>query len=199
MSTSINPPSSRGPAGVPPSGGNAKYIAVGILLLFGMIGLVVWKFGGSSEPPKVTTQPAVQNTTPESKMDDVPPPPPVEAPPPDAGPTKTIVRVGPDPCTAKTCGGTMTAELEAALSVRAKQARRCYEQELKNDPALKGKIAVTVRVGANGTVCSAAITSSELPAISPCVERVFRASGAFPPPKNGCVEANVPMSFIPGR
>jgi hypothetical protein len=201
MSTSTNPPSSRGTAGVPVAGGNAKYIFVGVVLLMGMIAMAWCKFGSTSETPKPPVLPIAAATTPESKIDDIPPPPPAaETPTLDAGQAKPSARsMGPDPCAARNCGGNMTPELESALSVRAKQARRCYESELKSDPLLKGKIAMTVRIGSNGTVCSANITNSELPAISACVERVFRSSGGFPAPKSGCVEANVPMSFVPGR
>ncbi|RYG79266.1 hypothetical protein EON77_09395, partial [bacterium] len=125
-----------------------------------MIGLIVFKMKGSDQPKPVPGPTVIVAPPQDSKLDDVPPPPDVPVAEPDAGGVKAQVKNnGPDPCAVKSCGGTAGSELESALGVRAKQARRCYEAELKNEPTLKGKINLNVRIGANGTVCAANVTS----------------------------------------
>jgi hypothetical protein len=47
-------------------------------------------------------------------------------------------------------------------------------------------------------VCSAGIASNSVgdPGVASCVLGMFR-SGSFPAPQGGCVDAQVPMNFIP--
>ena len=63
---------------------------------------------------------------------------------------------------------------------------------------LQGKIVVSIRVGPSGQVCSANIASNSVgdPGVASCVLGMFR-SGTFPAPEGGCVDAQVPMNFIP--
>ena len=52
---------------------------------------------------------------------------------------------------------------------------------------------------ANGTTCSAGVASNELsgaPAVASCVVSNFRGQ-AFPAPKGGCVDVNIPINFVP--
>lgn len=200
--SSSSPPSSRPPSGVP-TGGNAKYVLVAVVLIVALGGLLCWRFG-NKPPPAPTPLPTASVPPPstESKLDDVPPPPPVE----DAGPEidaggngPKVVRNAFDPCSSKKCAGAATPELESALAVNAKRARRCYDTALAQDPTLKGRISVSVKVGTDGTVCATSLGQNELPNIAGCVENVFRRTASLPAPKGGCVEVTVPMSFIPGR
>ena len=106
-----------------------------------------------------------------------------------------------DPCAVKTCsGGKTTDELENALGFRAKQAHRCYDQALAQDSDLKGHVTVSVRVAQNGTLCAANISANDMGSdvVANCVANVFRSSRSFPPPKGGCVDAKIPINFVPG-
>jgi len=189
------------PSSPPPSGGNAKYLVVGVLLLLGMVGLLVWKFRGEEPPKPPLPTPSPIPTQQESKLDEIPPPPPIEDAGPETGPATASTKGGAawDPCAVKTCNGAVTDELQKALATRARQARRCYENELKNDNTLKGRMTVSVRVAANGAMCASTVTNSDIPQISPCVQQMFRSATALPAPKGGCVDTTVPLSFVPGR
>jgi hypothetical protein len=191
MSTSLPPPAG--------TGGNGKYIALGGLFVAGIVALLLWK--SCDKPQPVVTVPSVApppSNTFNAKVDDVPPPPPIE---PDAGPEVKPANTRPgDPCVVKSCSGATTPELESALAFRAKQAHRCYDSALANDATLQGKIQISVRVASNGNVCSAGVVSSEtgMGNVANCVANTFRMSGHFPSPKSGCVDAAIPIAFVPG-
>jgi len=197
------PHSSVAPAGVP--GGNGKYIIVAVLLLLGIGALVLWKFvlnkpeqqatltapSGSLGAPSITAP-----TNP--KLDDVPPPPP---PLPEAGPVEAGTKpqggvvVGSSGCDAK-CTGAQPPDLASALQGRAAQARRCYNSALAQDSSLKGRVTIAVKISPSGSVCSASVAQTDMPAVGACVAGVFRG-GTFPAPRGGCVDAIVPMNFVP--
>jgi TonB family protein len=63
---------------------------------------------------------------------------------------------------------------------------------------LQGKLMVSVKVDPNGNVCSASISQDGVHSneVNSCVIGMFRGA-RFPPPSGGCVEVNVPMSFVP--
>jgi hypothetical protein len=189
--TSVPPPA----AGVP--SGNGKYIAVVLLLLLLVGGLVAWKLLGNKPPPNVATPDAGAKDADVMIVradDDIPPP---EKP--DAGIDGGRVQIVyiTHGCDSKKCTGTTSTDLEAALAQRARQAHRCYDNALMQDPNLKGKMSIAVRVGSNGTSCSANVASNELPnaSVSQCVVGFFRG-GAFPQPKGGCVDTVVPINFV---
>ncbi len=200
MSPSVRP-SSNAPAGIPPAG-NAKYVVVVVALIAGIVALLAFKkcsSGGDATRPMAYIDAA---PTPHDNPDDkLPPPPPVDEPV-DSGPAqKQVVNTAAgDPCAVKSCNGTTTPDLESALAFRAKQAHRCYDQALAQDSTLKGKIGISVRVAFGGQVCRADIASNDMgsPQVAQCVANMFRQSGHFPPPKGGCVDATVPISFISG-
>ena len=204
MSPSSRPPtpSSRAPAGVPPSG-NGKYIAIVGLLVAGLVAVVALRFCGKNDqqvaPKPLSTIDAapISHNNPD---DNVPPPPPIETAQPDTGPTKVTSMGGGDVCAVKSCTGNASSDLEAALAFRAKQAHRCYDQALAQDNTLKGKIGITVRVASNGQVCRADVANNDMGSVqvAQCVANMFRQSGHFPAPKGGCVDAIVPISFVPG-
>ncbi len=200
MSSSNPPNPSMAPAaGLPPSG-NGKYIVVVIGLVAAIAALLAWRScGGQGGNPTPIVSKYDAAPTPHDD-DNVPPPPPPDEPVADSGP-QTRVNGTYDPCAVKSCsGGKTTDELENALAYRAKQAHRCYDQALAQDSDLKGHVSVTVRVGANGSLCSANISSNDMGSdiVANCVANVFRSSRSFPPPKGGCIDAKVPISFVPG-
>jgi hypothetical protein len=129
--------------------------------------------------------------------DDVPPPPVIPDAGPDAG-KKIIITQSGNQCDAKKCTGQSGSELETALQFRVKQAHRCYDNALAQDPTLRGKVTVAVRIGANGQTCSAGIASNEMssPQVASCVSGYFRGAN-FPSPKGGCVDVNIPINFVP--
>jgi hypothetical protein len=197
----MSPPVSTPPA--PPGTGNAKYVAVALLLLLGIGGIVVWKIMSkpptvvqiTAPPPSVTASEAPTNPL----VDDVPPPPPIEEKP-EAGPPRTTVAVaggGGGGCEGK-CVGTAPPELERALQLRGAQAKRCYNAALAQDPSLKGNVSVNVRVAPNGQVCSANVVANDMGTnvVANCVANTFRATAGLPAPHGGCVDAKIPMRFV---
>ena len=184
---------------MPPSG-NGKFIVLA-LLLFGAVGLVVvWWLTRSPPPPILVIQDAGPPPDAARKIDDdIPPPIAVpDASVADAGKKGTVPFAG-NGCDAKQCGGKTNSDIETALSFRAKQAHRCYDNALGQDPTLRGKVSIAVRIGSNGTACSAGVASNELtsaPNVANCVVGYFRGQ-AFPSPRGGCVDVNIPINFVP--
>lgn len=191
------------PAQGVPSGGNGKYILIAALLI-GVVGaLVAWKSCQKPEGPVATALDAsIPPPPPPTKNpdDDIPPPPVIEdSGPPDAGKKPSGVAFTGSQCEVKTCTGTSTSEIETALAFRAKQSHRCYDNALSQDPTLKGKMSIALRLGANGTTCSVSVTNNELktaPTVAACVVSMFRTQ-PFPVPKGGCLDANIPLNFVP--
>ncbi len=197
--SSIPPPSQ---AGVP-TGGNGKYIAVGLLLLVGIVSLVLFKTCSSPEPVKLittaTATPSMSSPITSHLIDDVPPPPPEDsgiAPP----PTVRIVTVNTvNACDVKTCNGTTSTDLENGLNMIARQTRRkCYEAALGNDPTLKGHVKLSLKIAGNGQVCSASVASNDMSVttVGDCAARTFLASH-LPAPKGGCVNVDFPLAYVP--
>jgi hypothetical protein len=197
----MTPPSSLPPAGVPASGSHAKYAIVAVLLVLAIGGLVAWRMLSASNAnapvsPIASAAPSAEPTS-DPKLDDVPPPlPPEEKHEGGAGPRIIYVQAG--GCEGK-CAGTAPPELGQALQVRAAQARRCYNQALASDSSLKGHVTVAVRIGPTGGVCSATVAANDMgsPGVANCALNIFRASTGYPSPHGGCVDATVPMSFVP--
>jgi hypothetical protein len=198
MSSPPSSPPSR-PAGVPDSG-NAKYAIVAVLLLLGAGGLFLWRNHAGQDaaplPPVAAPPPATASTN--AKLDDIPLPPPPEEKP-EAGPAPKIVYAqSGGGCEAK-CVGTAPPELEQALQVRGSQARRCYNQALAQDSSLKGHVTIAVKVGSSGNLCAANVVANDMGSgsVAACAANIFRASSGYPAPHGGCVEANIPLSFVP--
>jgi hypothetical protein len=196
-----SPPSSRRPAGVPESG-NAKYAIVAVVLLLGAGGLYAWRSASSRTdvPPPMPPAPTSDSTASANpKLEDIPMPPPVEETP-EAGPAPKVVAVpsGGGGCTAK-CSGTAPPELEQALQVRGSQARRCYNTALAQDSSLKGHVTIAVKIAPSGNLCSANVLTNDMGSatVAACAANIFRANSNYPAPHGGCVEADVPLAFVP--
>jgi hypothetical protein len=195
----MSPPSSHPPAGVPQSSGNKKYAIIFLVLLAGA-GVTLWlrRMPGASQGPApvpVASIPPPAPTNP--KLDDIPlPAPPDETA--EAGAPRIVYVYQNVGCDGK-CRGSSPPELGQALQVRAAQARRCYNSALARDPSLKGHVSISVRVAPSGNVCSATVASNDMgsPAVANCAANIFRSAGGLPSPRGGCVDANVPMAFVP--
>ena len=77
--------------------------------------------------------------------------------------------------------------------------RLCYENALRNNPNLQGRVAVAFVIGRDGAVSSVQNGGSDLPdssAVS-CVVRSFYGL-SFPAPDGGIVTVNYPIIFTPG-
>jgi hypothetical protein len=196
----MSPPSSQHPAGIPDSGGNAKYAIVAVILLLAAGGIYAWRTMTNRQPQAAPPPaPSLAQSAPTSTnplLDDIPPPPPPDNTPEAGGPHIVYVPANAG-CDSK-CGGSAPPELAQALQVRGMRARRCYEQALNNDSSLKGHVAIAVKIGPSGNVCSADVASNDMgnAQVAACAANMFR-SGAYPAPRGGCVTATVPLSFVP--
>ncbi len=197
--TSIPPPSQ---AGLPSSGGNGKYVAVGALLLGGIIALVAFKSCSSPDQKIIASlpdaAPSTKPTVDTTRFDDVPPPPtPEDA---SVAPVTTHYISGPvNVCDVKACNGSTSTELENGLNMVARQTRRkCYETALNNDPTLKGHVKLNLVIAINGQVCSAAVGSNDMSSttVGDCAARTFMAS-RLPAPRGGCVKVDFPLAYVP--
>jgi hypothetical protein len=201
----MSPPSSLPPKGVPQSGGNAKYAIVAVVLLLGAGGLFLLR--GSSKPdlpppppPAPSTSASAAATT-NPLLDDIPPPPPADTTPEAGKPNVVYVNGGGGGnggCDGKCSQSYASPELGQALQMRANQSRRCYSSALSQDPSLKGHVSISVRVGTSGNVCSASVAGNDMasPGVANCAANVFR-NGSYPAPHGGCVDAVVPLNFVP--
>jgi len=198
--TTKPPPSTAAPAGVP-SGGNGKYIVLVLLLIGGVGGVIFWKVRQTDDvAPTPSASVSVNLPPPPPRHEDYIPPPPDPIPSADAAPPPKQnigTYVASNGCEAKSCSGKSNSDLDAALNARARASRRCYNAARSSDNTLSGKMSVSVRIGSNGAVCSANISSNELGSqqVAVCVTNMFRSPG-FPSPTGGCVEATVPMNFV---
>jgi len=170
--------------------------------------LVYIKFSGDETTPAPAPSTTAVDTEPSGQLPEfAPPPPPEEEEEEDAGVDAGIdagkkVAAGKANSGASgggacsSCGkGEASSGLAGAVSSTAGLARGCYNRALRAGGA-EGRINVSISVGADGSVCNAAITSDSVnnPAISSCVIGKFR-SRTYPKPKRGCVVVNVPINF----
>lgn len=187
---------------VPKSGGSGPFILAAIVMLLLMGGLIYWKTRGGSETAKVEA-PKPSAAPVQTNLEEPPPPPPppiastdASAAPDTTKPGKKIGSTG----VASACGecsGEPNPGLPAALSGKAGQSRACYEKALSSNATLSGRMTVSMKINAQGNVCSAAVKSDlGNPLVENCVLQNFRAA-TFPAPKGGCVDASVPLYFKP--
>ncbi len=77
--------------------------------------------------------------------------------------------------------------------------RLCYDEGLRRDPELAGRVDVVFRVDPSGVVGHTRDDGSTLgdPRVVACVLRAFSPI-PFPPPEQGDVEVRCSLSFLPG-
>lgn len=78
--------------------------------------------------------------------------------------------------------------------------RLCYEDGLRTNPALGGRVAVRFVIDRHGSVAVASDGGSDLPDqnVIGCIVRGFQNLG-FPEPKGGMVKVTYPILFTPGE
>lgn len=190
---------------IPPQGvpsGNGKFIVIAVLLLGSIAAVTIWQL--TKKPQQqvlvIDAGPPPVIPTGRDQTEDIPI---VEALP-DASDKKTPTMVsnagGGGQCEVKKCGGKTTPELEGALAMRTRSAHRCYDNALAQDPTLKGKMTISVRVATNGVSCpnGVSIASNDMgsPAVANCVAGYYRGQ-QFPTPSGGCADVNIPINFVP--
>jgi hypothetical protein len=77
--------------------------------------------------------------------------------------------------------------------------RLCYENGLRNNPNLGGRVAVRFVIGRDGAVSNVGNGGSDLPDsnVVSCVQRAFYGL-SFPAPDSGIVTVTYPIVFAPG-
>jgi hypothetical protein len=77
--------------------------------------------------------------------------------------------------------------------------RLCYDNGLKKNPKLEGRVSVRFVIGRDGAVSRAEDAGSDLPdkTVVSCVVRAFQAL-SFPEPEGGIVTVSYPLKFSPG-
>jgi hypothetical protein len=77
--------------------------------------------------------------------------------------------------------------------------RLCYENGLRNNPNLQGRVAVRFVIGRDGSVSNVGNGGSDLPdpAVVQCVVRAYYGL-SFPQPEGGIVTVVYPIMFSPG-
>jgi tetratricopeptide (TPR) repeat protein len=77
--------------------------------------------------------------------------------------------------------------------------RLCYENGLRNNPNLQGKVSVRFVIGRDGNVSTVANGGSDLPdaGVQRCVANAFQGL-SFPQPEGGIVSVVYPIMFDPG-
>jgi hypothetical protein len=194
-----------------PTHSNLPLLAGALIVLGGAAGLWWWR--SSTPPPKVAAAPASVTSAagasepPLPVMEELAPPPPPSEPAPSASsepraltgarPAARATATAADPCGGD-CGGSVPQRLQSELGAVGRTARRCYDEALKRDPALAGRVVVSVRVGGGGRVCSAGIEENgtgDAP-LGACVAQKF-GSARLSAPQGGCVDVRVPLNFVP--
>jgi len=77
--------------------------------------------------------------------------------------------------------------------------RLCYENGLKTDPTLAGRVSISFTINADGSVADI-VPSGDIPdqSVIQCVGRSFGGL-SFPQPEGGVVKVVYPISFSPGE
>ena len=78
--------------------------------------------------------------------------------------------------------------------------KACYENGLRGNPSLQGRVSVRFVIGHDGAIQSAANGGSDLPdaGVVSCVTRAFYGL-SFPQPENGIVTVTYPIVFSPSN
>jgi hypothetical protein len=98
-------------------------------------------------------------------------------------------------------GGRIPAEvIQRIVRQNFGRFRMCYENGLRANPSLSGRVAVKFIIDRHGAVSLAADAGSDLPdqAVIGCVVRGFSGL-SFPEPQGGVVKVTYPIAFAPGE
>ena len=77
--------------------------------------------------------------------------------------------------------------------------RLCYENGLRNNPNLQGRVAVRFVIERDGSVSNVSNAGSDLPdpAVVSCITKAYYGL-SFPQPEGGVVAVVYPITFAPG-
>ena len=98
-----------------------------------------------------------------------------------------------------TVSGRLPAEvIQRIVRQRFGQFRLCYENGLRHNPALAGRVVVRFIIGRDGAVQSSADGGSTLPdpEVVSCIVRAFYGL-SFPAPEDGIVTSTYPIVLSP--
>ncbi|MBN2360373.1 MAG: AgmX/PglI C-terminal domain-containing protein [Deltaproteobacteria bacterium] len=89
-------------------------------------------------------------------------------------------------------------QITAAIKSRLSGIKQCYEQALKRNPKLAGKIIATFVIDENGRVTETRIDSDSLgdSSVASCIIGIIKRV-RFPKPDSGTVQASFPFVFTP--
>jgi len=89
------------------------------------------------------------------------------------------------------------ADLSKIVGRKTGSIKSCYEQALKRNPTLKGKVTVRFTISGSGKVSTARAVVNELTkGVGDCIVRTFKRF-RFPPPEGGSVTFEYPFMFTP--
>ncbi|MEO7097673.1 MAG: hypothetical protein ABI175_30710, partial [Polyangiales bacterium] len=136
-------------------GGNGALIGLGVVLLLGAAGGILYWVTRAPEPPKVSVTPPPTATTSEPTIE-LPSIDPIPDTGVDTGPEDTGADAGKKIAVAgggcpAVCSGTITPAVKEAVAARAGTAKQCYKTALEGNEGLAGDMSVLVRVGADGS------------------------------------------------
>jgi hypothetical protein len=97
-------------------------------------------------------------------------------------------------------GGQIPAEvIQRIVRQNFGRFRMCYEDGLRANPSIGGRVAVKFVIDRQGAVSLASDGGSDLPdqGVIGCVVRGFQ-NLSFPQPKGGMVKVTYPIVFTPG-
>jgi TonB family protein len=97
-------------------------------------------------------------------------------------------------------GSTATVPISGADRVIAglrARFRQCYQTGLNSDPSMSGKVVITAKVGPNGEVADASVSSNSglSPSVAACIANVVKRA-SFDPPGGGGSTLNIPVTFV---
>ncbi len=110
-------------------------------------------------------------------------------------PKPPLVRIG-----SSTVSGRLPPEvIQRIVRQNFGRFRLCYENGLRNNPNLQGRVGVRFVIGRDGAVSQVGNGGSDLPdsGVVSCVVRAFYGL-SFPQPENGIVTVVYPIMFSPG-
>jgi hypothetical protein len=99
-----------------------------------------------------------------------------------------------------TVSGRLPPEIiQRIVRQNAGRFRLCYENGLRGNPNLQGRVSVRFIIGRDGAVSSVGNGGSDLPdtSVVSCVTRAFYGL-SFPQPEDGIVTVVYPIMFTPG-
>src|SRR5262249_54034629 len=97
------------------------------------------------------------------------------------------------------CNRLPPESIQRSVRLNFGRFRACYEEGLRRNPNLAGRVVVRFVIGRDGSVSNVADGGSDLPdrQVVSCVLRAFYGL-SFPQPEGGVVTVTYPIVFSPG-